>query len=210
MVAGVRPRGPVWQLAAGATVAALVAGGWVAWSHLRAHVVVGVSAPVAAPAPAVAPAPAPVAAPLPVAPPPTPMPPIEAPPSARVPALPPAAHAAPARRAAPHVAAEAHRPPAVVAPDLEPPVEDALAREAALVEEARGVVRSRPAVALAALERHRREFPAGQLTAEREFLTVYALIQLGRHAEAESRGRRLVEQFPHSAYAQQVPALLGK
>jgi hypothetical protein len=87
---------------------------------------------------------------------------------------------------------------------------DSLAREASLVEEARRTVHTRPTAALQMLETHRREFPSGQLTAEREFLTVAALVQLGRRVEAEARSRRLIAEYPGSTYAQQVPAVLAR
>ena len=44
-----------------------------------------------------------------------------------------------------------------------------------------------PSRALAALETHRREFPRGQLAAEREFLAVQALLQMNRIADAKKR-----------------------
>jgi hypothetical protein len=209
MVAGgARPRPPLWHVGAGVLVAAVGVGAWLGIARLRA-------APPAPPAPvpvASAPASPPPVAP-PVAPPPAP--------EAAAPALAPPAPApaetgrpAPAPRHAPSRIAEARRNLARTAAAPAPgpaeaaPVGDSLAREAALVEEARRTVRDRPAAALAALERHRREFPSGQLTAEREFLAVRALLELGRRAEAEQRGHRLVEAYPGSAYAQQVPALL--
>jgi hypothetical protein len=90
------------------------------------------------------------------------------------------------------------------------PRTDSLAREAALIEEARRTVRANPAAALQTLERHRREFPQGQLIAEREFVAVHALVLLGRADEAGARGHRLMREYPASAYAQQVPALLAR
>jgi hypothetical protein len=207
MVAGgARPRPPLWHVGAGVLVAAVGVGAWLGIARLRA-------APPAPPAPApVASAPASPPPPAPEAAAPALAPP--APTPAPAPAEPGRAAPAPAPRHAPSRIAEARRNLArsAAAPAAEPaeaaPAGDSLAREAALVEEARRTVRDRPAAALVALERHRREFPSGQLTAEREFLAVRALLELGRRAEAEQRGHRLVEAYPGSAYAHQIPALL--
>lgn len=71
--------------------------------------------------------------------------------------------------------------------DLDEPMDDAgdeLGAEIGLLGEARSA--STPAQALAALGRHRQEFPEGQLASERELLRVKALCQLERRTEAET------------------------
>jgi hypothetical protein len=59
-----------------------------------------------------------------------------------------------------------------------------LAAELALLDTAQRLRTNDPEAALARLERHRREFPAGSLTPEREALRVELLCILGRHAQA--------------------------
>jgi hypothetical protein len=78
---------------------------------------------------------------------------------------------------------------------------DALSREIALIDAARGGLEAAPAQSLAALDRHRREFLRGQLAAEREFLAVEALRRLGRLDEARRRAGALATQYPSSSYA---------
>jgi hypothetical protein len=198
-----------WPFFSGAAVVAVVAGGWLATSHLhRAEPAVAYPAPVPrheiAPLPptqvVVAPTTGEASSPT------------ERPPA---PAAPPRAAAprhAPSRSGIPRgqrVAAPPAGAPEVRAQADETPA-DSLAREAALIETARSRVHAHPADALKVLEIHRREFPAGQLGAEREFLAVSALVQLGRGAEAEVRGQRLVSQYPGTTYAQRIPALLAR
>jgi hypothetical protein len=179
------PRLPLlrWPVLSGLGVAAVGVTGWLALSHPR---------PAVSPA-AVAAATAPREAPPPPVAPPAPQPMREAPPPAPAAVTVPTPVRAPSVRRAPVRSAS-----------------DSLAREAALIDAARRAVRGQPSEALASLDRHRREFPAGQLAAEREFLTVAALVQLGRRPEAEARGRRLSSDYPGSAYARQVPALLAR
>jgi hypothetical protein len=79
---------------------------------------------------------------------------------------------------------------------------DTLVRETGLIDAARErLAAAAPSQALAALETHRREFPRGQLAAEREFLAVEALRRLGRTAEARARAAELAARFPSSSYA---------
>lgn len=210
-------RGPWWTFGAGALVAALGVGAWFGVAQLRTpepppgiatpqpSLVPKITSVPTSPTPPLAPPAAPVLAPP--APPPA-LPVSRASSSSRHPARPAGAAARASAPRGPGLASSTAAAPSDTLPAPSPV--DPLAREAALVEEARGVVRARPAAALAVLDRHRREFPSGQLAAEREFLTIHALVQLGRGDEAEARGRRLVQQYPGSAYAQQVPALLAR
>ena len=86
--------------------------------------------------------------------------------------------------------------------------EHELSREARSLEHARTLVSSRPAEALAALRRHRAEFPHGTLEIECEFLEVEAYMRLGRRAEAEARARVLREHAPGSLYERRLDRLL--
>jgi TolA-binding protein len=119
---------------------------------------------------------------------------------------PAAAHARPARR---HVA-DAHpaAPAPALAPAPAPAPTDLLAREVPLIDAARSDVATSPSRALAALETHRREFPHGQLAAEREFLTVQALLQMNRMADAKQRAAELASRHPTSSYAARAAKLI--
>lgn len=90
--------------------------------------------------------------------------------------------------------------------------DDALARELALLDDARVQVTHEPKTALATLDRHRTAFPRGALKLEADVLRVEALLRLGRRADAmrlatslekadreglvQDRLKRLMEQHP--------------
>jgi hypothetical protein len=88
-----------------------------------------------------------------------------------------------------------HGVPALAAP-AEP-----LQREADLIDSAVRSLNADPSASLAALDRHAREFPAGQMAVEREFLAVRALRSLGRDADARARAAALANRYPASPYA---------
>jgi hypothetical protein len=104
-------------------------------------------------------------------------------------------HAAEARVAAP-------------APAEAPAPTDALAREVPLIDAGRADLGTAPTRALASLEAHRRQFPHGQLAAEREFLAVQALVQMNRTAEAKTRAEELATRYPQSSYAARATRLI--
>lgn len=84
-----------------------------------------------------------------------------------------------------------------------------LAMERELVERARmALARGQGAEALAALDRHAREFPRGRMAEERETLAIQALVQAGRTDEARARAARFRSAFPHSVFLPAVDALL--
>jgi hypothetical protein len=85
---------------------------------------------------------------------------------------------------------------------------DTLAREIALIDAGRANLATAPARALATLETHRREFPNGQLAAEREFLAVEALLAGRRSDEARRRAADLAARYPSSSYAARAARLL--
>jgi len=90
-----------------------------------------------------------------------------------------------------------------------PTPRDALAEEEALLEAARRASASDPARALALLRKHQSQFPHGQLSAERLYLSVDALQRLGNTSAAKREAAALTKSYPNSAYARRVPALLG-
>ena len=113
--------------------------------------------------------------------------------------------AAPAARVRRHVAearVAAPAPAEAVAPT------DSLAREIPLIDAGRSDLATAPSRALAALETHRREFPRGQLAAEREFLAVQALLQMNRIADANKRAAELAARYPSSSYAARAARLI--
>lgn len=78
--------------------------------------------------------------------------------------------------------------------------------ELALLEPARsGVARGDFAGALAAVQRHRLEFPGGQLAEERSALQVRALYGLGKLAEAEAAAAAFRQRYPRSALLSWMP-----
>ena len=105
-----------------------------------------------------------------------------------------------------HAAAEPRVPNAAPAQTM--PSNDMLAREVPLIDAGRSGLATSPSRALAALEAHRREFPHGQLAAEREFLAVQALVQMNRIADAKKRADELAARFPTSSYAARAARLV--
>jgi hypothetical protein len=85
---------------------------------------------------------------------------------------------------------------------------DSLAREVPLIDEGRAALATAPSRALAVLETHRREFPRGQLAAEREFLAVQALLQMNHTADAKKRAEELGVHYPSSSYAARAARLI--
>jgi hypothetical protein len=128
-----------------------------------------------------------------------------APPQA--PPLEPASPKAPVRRRSGSAAGGERRTRAIAAADAVIEV-DGLNREIALIDDARANVGLTPARALDTLDRHRREFPRGQLAAEREFLAIEALRHLNRIDEARRRADALRIDYPSSSYAARAARLL--
>ncbi|TKC99794.1 hypothetical protein [Polyangium fumosum] len=86
----------------------------------------------------------------------------------------------------------------------EPVMEDSITREIVMLEEARRLMATSPSEALGRVEAHAREFPAGRLAAEREFLAIDALLRLGRKGEARARGEALLERSSGTPYEVRV------
>jgi RNA polymerase sigma factor (sigma-70 family) len=77
--------------------------------------------------------------------------------------------------------------------------------EAWILERAR---KAEPAEALALTEQHAWSFPGSTRAAAREEIAIYALLQLGRRAEAEARAAKLVQWAPKMRPA--MEALFGR
>jgi len=84
-----------------------------------------------------------------------------------------------------------------------------LAAERSLIEQARtALAREQGAAALAALERHARDFPQGELEEERESLRVQALVGLEQFDQARKTGARFHRRFPRSIFGAVVDEAL--
>jgi hypothetical protein len=101
------------------------------------------------------------------------------------------------------VAPAVHTSAAAAGADIDP-----LVRESELVQEAMRSVQRDSAHALRVAVQHAREFPNGQLAAERAYVRVRALARLGRIDEAVSEARALIEAHPESEYAARLSRAL--
>jgi hypothetical protein len=82
-------------------------------------------------------------------------------------------------------------------PGAEPSSE--LAQERALLDVARAdAAQGEAAQALGITEQHRRKFPRGRLSEEREALAIRALLSLGRAAQARERAQAFRSTYPNS------------
>lgn len=134
-------------------------------------------------------------------PPPAPPPPVDAP-SVDAPPPEPVAEVKPSRPPPPKP-----RPAPVPTPAAEE--EDLLALEVSLLDQARTQLPASPANALAALDRHSKQFPKGSLKLEASLLRVEALVKAGRRAEAERLGAKLAAQDPDGPLGLRVKRLLA-
>lgn len=90
------------------------------------------------------------------------------------------------------------------------PLEDALAKELALLDEARLALSSSPAKALVLLDTHHREFPRGALLLEANLLRVETLLALGRRADAEAVAKRLRARDREGLVQERLERLLNR
>jgi hypothetical protein len=81
--------------------------------------------------------------------------------------------------------------------------------ELLLIERAKSELKRDPLAALRTLASHRTDFTRGRLTLEREFLTVTALVRLGRLAEARAYADSLRKRAPGNLYDERLRQLLG-
>lgn len=86
---------------------------------------------------------------------------------------------------------------------------DSLLEEAESLEKARAGLASDPAASLDELRAVTRRFPAGKLAAEREYLTIDALLRVGRRDEARARAQAFLARYPGSPYAKEVQRALA-
>lgn len=96
--------------------------------------------------------------------------------------------------------------PATPAPATSPRAGKAAAQpsEAELLYAARASVETNPRQALKLVDEHRRRFPSGVLTQEREVIAIDALKRLGRSEEATERAERFKERYPDSAHRSKI------
>lgn len=76
--------------------------------------------------------------------------------------------------------------------------------EVALLDQARASLVSNPTRALALTEEHRRRFPKGALSQEREVIAIEALKKLGRGSEAKKRGDAFSAENPDTIHRRTV------
>ncbi|MEM9070581.1 MAG: hypothetical protein AAGE52_18895 [Myxococcota bacterium] len=91
----------------------------------------------------------------------------------------------------------------------EAPRPSALARERALIDQARAALRAgRAHDALVALMGHERQFPNGSFAEERERLAIESLVDTGRHRAARRRGDAFLRRYPQSAHRERIERFL--
>jgi hypothetical protein len=88
--------------------------------------------------------------------------------------------------------------------------EDGLVGEERLLNEAHEALAASPRRALALAQSHARRYPHGQLVAERDLITIEALVELGRRPEAEALGRDLRKTAPNNIYEERLDQILRK
>lgn len=76
--------------------------------------------------------------------------------------------------------------------------------EVALLQTASTVLGANPAEALQLCEEHRKFYPGGAMSQEREMIAVTALVRLGRQEEAYARAEQFRRNYPKSAYLRQI------
>jgi TolA-binding protein len=82
-----------------------------------------------------------------------------------------------------------------------------LAKERALIQMARtALLQGDSASALAALDKHVRDFPRGRLAEERDYLRVEALSNAGRAEDARAESARFRENHPDSLLVPAAPS----
>jgi hypothetical protein len=108
-------------------------------------------------------------------------------------------------------AAQPTATPSVATPES-PPVSSVTPppNESQLLGAAQSALASDPNRALQLTAEHRRAFPSGAFTQEREVIEIDALYRLGRKAEAERRATQFMARNPGSSYARRVKDLLGR
>jgi hypothetical protein len=80
--------------------------------------------------------------------------------------------------------------------------------EVALLRLARSELSADPRHALALTDEHRRRFPGGALTQEREVIAILALSQLGQTESAKKRGLEFEQHYPGSAHQPKIEQII--
>jgi hypothetical protein len=95
-------------------------------------------------------------------------------------------------------------------PEAPAPSARGLGAERSLLDVARAALaRGEAGEALAAVDRHGREYPDGVLVEEREALAIKALVALGRREEARARAQRFEQRFPNGLMLRAVKGAIG-
>lgn len=90
------------------------------------------------------------------------------------------------------------------------PGADSLSQEAKLLERARRELVKQPAKALATTQEHKRRFPNGLLSQEREVIAIQALKALKLEGEANRRAASFEAEHPESAHQRKVESVVEK
>jgi hypothetical protein len=99
---------------------------------------------------------------------------------------------------------------AAASANAEPRSESALGRERAVLDPARAALAAgEPARALDRVRRHRREFPNGILSEEREAIAINALVALGDFDQATKRAAAFRARYPQSLMTHSVDAAMA-
>jgi hypothetical protein len=86
--------------------------------------------------------------------------------------------------------------------------EDSLALEVRWLDQARSLLATEPAAALARADGHAQRFPEGALSTERELIAIDALLRLGRERDARVRADAFSARHPSSLYRERLQHLL--
>jgi hypothetical protein len=81
--------------------------------------------------------------------------------------------------------------------------------ELALIRDAQAA-RQTPGQVLQLLAQHRKHYPDGLLSQEREILAVEALLASGQRARAESQARAFVRAYPGSVHLVRLRSMVGE
>jgi hypothetical protein len=95
------------------------------------------------------------------------------------------------------------RPPTLPA---EPVAVPEVVTEVSLLERARKEAKAQPETALKSITEYKQRFPTGQLRPQAEVVRLEALLRMGKRAEGENLGRKLIEHDP--ALKREVEQLL--
>lgn len=106
-------------------------------------------------------------------------------------------------------------PPAHAVPSAPPtsasqkPQSNDLSEETRLLGRAQQALHSNPSEALRVCERHRKEFPRGVLSQERDAVVVEALVLSGRKAEAKRAAAAFAQTYPGSSHLRRITDLVS-